>query len=71
MAASIADMADESRYALSDFVQAIVSGLTPTTDAEPVGRLSDERNAAVTSRLRALEAARQQAESASRDYHVR
>ena len=62
-------MADQSGYALSDFVQAIVSGLTPAT--EPLGRLSDERNKAVTSRLRLLEAARQQAESASRDYHVR
>lgn len=65
-------MADPTRYPLAEFLTAISSGLTPATEAsEHTGRLSDERNATVTARLRELEAARQRAEAASRDYHVR
>ena len=66
-------MSEESKYPLSDFVTPIGSGLdhAPTPAGAPVGRLSDERSARVSVRVRALEAARQQAESESRDYHVR
>lgn len=58
---------------LSDFVTPIGIGLDPAP-APPgplVGRLSDERTARVNSRVRALEAARQQAEAESRVYYVR
>jgi hypothetical protein len=66
-------MAEESKFLLSDFVTPIRSGLgpAPVQPGAPTGRLSDERTARVSSRVRALEAARQQAEAESRDYHVR
>jgi hypothetical protein len=66
-------MSEESEFPLSDFVTPIRSGLEPADaqHASAVGRLSDERNARISERMRALEAARQQAEAESRDYHVR
>ena len=65
-------MSEESTFLLSDFVTPIRSGLEPAdTSSSAVGRLSDERTARISSRVRALEAARQQAEAESRDYHVR
>lgn len=63
-------MAGASRYPLAAFTTAIVSGLEPG-DENDDGRLSPERSADVTSRLQALELARQRAEAASRNYHVR
>lgn len=66
-------MSEESTYLLSDFVTPVRSGLEPAPEppGAAVGRLSDERTARVSARMRALEAARQQAEAESRDYHVR
>lgn len=66
-------MAEESTFTLSEFVTPIRSGLEPATASSgvPIGRLSDERTARVGARVRALEAARQQAEAESHDYHVK
>lgn len=63
-------MAGASKYQLAAFTTAIVSGLE-LGDENDDGRLSPERSADVTSRLQALELARQRAEAASRHYHVR
>lgn len=66
-------MSEESTFALSDFLTPIRSGLDPApgTLSATSGRLSEERSARVSERVRALEAARQRAEAESRDYHVR
>ncbi len=70
--ASMPSMAEASRDTLAEFLIAVSSGLTTNSEqTERTGRLSDERDEKVTARLRALEAARQRAEVASRDYHVR
>ena len=66
-------MSEESKFPLSDFLTPIRRGPDPVPGALSAtsGRLSEERSGRVRERVRALEAARQQAEAESRDYHVR
>lgn len=65
-------MSEESTFLLSDFLTPIHSGPEPAdASSSSIGRLNEERTAVVSARVRALEAARQQAEAESRVYHVR